>query len=132
MRYGCSECVSSSSSCYQTFSFHCSVHWYPISLNLRRSSNVQGCVKREHRNICAVFYSSSPHAHVVSPLKYPHFFLCSLLQVYPVRSLFRHRHMSQRLLYPLAGSSFMMTMRNRDLSLVLLCHSLHRTICAGK
>ena len=56
---------SSTSSCHQTFRFHCSVHGYPISLNLRRSSNVQGCVKREHRNICSVFSSSSPHAHVV-------------------------------------------------------------------
>ena len=59
----------SSSSCHQTFRFHCSVHLYPISLNLRRSSNVHGCVKREHCNICAVFSSSSPHAHVVSPLQ---------------------------------------------------------------
>ena len=39
------------------------------SLNLRRSCNVQGCVKIEHRNIWAIFSSSSPHAHVVSPLK---------------------------------------------------------------
>ena len=60
---------SSSLLCHQTFRFHCYVHVYPISLNLRRSSNVHGCVKREHRNICAVFSSSSPHAHVVPPLK---------------------------------------------------------------
>ena len=92
------------------------------TLCLRRSSNVQGCIKREHRNICAVFSSSSPHAHVVSPLKCPHFFLYSLLQVYPVQSLFTHRHVSQGLSYPLAGSSFKLTMSNRDLSLVLLCH----------
>ena len=52
---------SSSSLCHQTVCFRCYVHLYPISLNLRRSSNVQGCVKREHRNICAVFSSSSPH-----------------------------------------------------------------------
>ena len=80
--------VSSSSSCHQTFRFHCSVHLYPISLNFRMSSKVQGCVKIEHRNIYAVLSASSPHAHVVYPLKYPHFFICSLLQVYPVRSVF--------------------------------------------
>ena len=31
--------------------------------------------------------AASPHSHVVSPLKYPYFFLCSLLQVYPVLSV---------------------------------------------
>ena len=124
--------MKSSSSCHQNFRFHCSVHVYPISLNLRRSSNVQGCIKREHCNICGVFSSSSPHAYVVSPLKYPHFFLCSLLKVYSVRSLFRHRHVSQVLSYPLAGSSFKLTMTNRDLFLVLLFHSLHRTTFSGK
>ena len=31
--------------------------------------------------------AACPHSHAVSPLKYPHFFLCSLLQVYPVLSL---------------------------------------------
>ena len=46
---------SSSSSCPQTFCFHY-VHLYPISLNLRRLSKVQGCVKREHRNISTVKY----------------------------------------------------------------------------
>ena len=49
-----------SSSCHQTFRFHCSVHLYPISLTLRRLLNVQECVTREHRNTCAVFSSSSP------------------------------------------------------------------------
>ena len=122
----------SPSSCHQTICFHCSVHLYPISLNLRRSSNVHGCVKREHRNICAVFSSSSPNAHVVSPMKYSHFVLCSLLQVYPMRSLFRHRHVSQGLSYHLVGSSFRLTMPNRDLSLDLLCHSLHRMTFVGK
>ena len=116
------------SSCQQTFLFNYYVHLYPISLNFRRSSMVQRCVKREHRNICAVFSTSSPHAHVVSPLKWPNFFLCSLLQVYPVRSLFRH---CQGLSYPLAGSSFKLTMPNHDLSLDLLCHSLHPTTFVG-
>ena len=50
----------------------------------------------------------------------PHFFLNSLLQVYPVRSLFRHRHVNHGLSYPLADSSFNLTMPNRDLSLDLL------------
>ena len=36
---------------HQTFRFHCSVHLYHMSLNFRRSSNVQGCNKREHRNM---------------------------------------------------------------------------------
>ena len=36
--------------------FHCSVHLYPISLNFRRSSKVQGCIKRDYWNICAVFF----------------------------------------------------------------------------
>ena len=66
------------------------------------------------------------------PLKYSHFFLCSLLQVHLVRSLFRHRHDNQGLSYPLADSSFKLTMPNCDLSLDLLCHSLHRTTFAGK
>ena len=52
----------------QTFRIH-SEYLYSISLNLRRSSKVQGRVKREHCNICAVFSASRPHAHVVSPLK---------------------------------------------------------------
>ena len=64
-----SQIFDSSSSCHQTFRFHWAVHWYPtISLNFR-SFNVHGYVKREHRNICTVFSSSSPHAHIVSPLK---------------------------------------------------------------
>ena len=61
----CSYFFHSSSLCHQTFRFHCSVHLYPISLNLRRPSKVQGCVKREHRNICAMFSASSPHVQVV-------------------------------------------------------------------
>ena len=42
-------------------------------------------------------------------------FLCSLLQVYPVRSRFRHRHMDEGLLYPLAGSSLDPTIPNCNL-----------------
>ena len=40
--------------------------------------------------------------------------------------------MSHGLSYPLAGSSFKLTMSDRDLSLDLLCHLLHRTALAGK
>ena len=40
--------------------------------------------------------------------------------------------MSQGLSYPLAGSSFKLTILNRNLSLDLLCHSLHRTTFAVK
>ena len=47
-----------------------------------------------------MFHVAIPHAHVVSSLKYPHFFFFSLLQLYPVRSRFRHRHVSQGLSYP--------------------------------
>ena len=51
----CGLTLSSSSSCHQTFRFHCSVHLYPISLNFRRLSNVHGCVKREHRTYAPYF-----------------------------------------------------------------------------
>ena len=59
---------------------------------------------------------------------------CISSQESPARSLFRHRHVSQGLSYldTLAGSSFKLTLPNRDLSLDLLCHSLHRTTFAGK
>ena len=53
--------------------------------------------------------AASPHSHVVSPLKYPHFVLCSLLQVYPVLCLFRHLQLSQGLSCPVARSSYRLT-----------------------
>ena len=53
--------------------------------------------------------AASPHSHVVSPLKYPHFFLCSVLQVYPVLSLFRHLQLSQGLSCPVATSLYRLT-----------------------
>ena len=56
-----------------------------------------------------MFSDARPHSHVVSPLKYPHFFLCSLLQVYPVLSLFRHLQLSQGLSCPVARSSYKLT-----------------------
>ena len=60
--------VGHPSSCHQIFRIHCSVHSYHISFSYM-SSKVQGCGKREHRNMCAVLSAFSPHAHVVSPLK---------------------------------------------------------------
>ena len=92
----------------------------------------QGWDKREHRNICAVFSAASPHAHVVSPLMYTHFFLCSFLHVFPVWSLFTHRHVNLGLSYILADSLFRWIMPYRDFFLYLFCHSLHRTIFTGK
>ena len=47
----------------------CTTYRHPISLNFRRSSMVHGCVKREHCNICDMFYVSGAHTHIVSPLK---------------------------------------------------------------
>ena len=54
-------------SCHQTVFFHLSAHSLPVSLNCRRSSKVQGRVRSEHCNKCAVFSVASPHTHVVSP-----------------------------------------------------------------
>ena len=73
-----------------------------------------------------------PHSHVVPPLKYPHFFLCSLLQVYPVLSLFRHLQLSQGLSCPVARSSYRLTKPACAFSSSLLFHSLTRTTFAGK
>ena len=50
--------------------------------------------------------AADPHSHVVSPLKYPYFSLCSLLQVYRVPSLFRHLQLSQGVSCPVARSSY--------------------------
>ena len=96
-------------SCHQTIFFYRSVHAWAVSLNSRRSSKVQGCARSEHCNMWAVLSASSPHSHVVSPLKYPHIFLCSLLQVYPVLSLFRHLQLSQGLSCPVARPSYRLT-----------------------
>ena len=41
-----------------------------------------------HCNMWDVFSVARPHSHVVSPLKYPHFFLCSLLRIRIRNSLF--------------------------------------------
>ena len=47
--------TSSSSSCHQTSVFHLSTHFFAVSLNLLRSSNEQGCTRRVHCIMCAVF-----------------------------------------------------------------------------
>ena len=106
-----------------TFFFHCPAHSFPVSLDFRRSIKVQGCDKRVHRT-CSLC-KASPHANVVSPLKSPHFFLYPLLQVFEVRTPFM-------MSYPLAGSSFRVTMPICDVSIVLLCHSLNCTTFVGK
>ena len=75
---------------------------------------MQGCDKRKHRTMCAVFSAASLHAHIVSPLNWPHLFLCSLLQMYLMQILFRHRYVSQGVSYPLAGTSLKTTMPKCD------------------
>ena len=59
--------TSSSSSCHQTSVFHLSTHFFAVSLNLLRSSNEQGCSRRVHCIMCAVFSVARPHSQVVSP-----------------------------------------------------------------
>ena len=119
-------------SCHQTIFFHRSVHAWAVSLNSRRSSKVQGCARSEHSNMWAMLSATSSHSHVVSPLKYPHFFLCSLLQVYPVLMLFRHLQLRQGLSCPVARSSYRLTKLVCAFSSSLLFHSLTRTTLAGK
>ena len=57
----------SSSSCHQTSGFHLSTHFFAVSLNLLRSSNEQGCARRVHCIMSAVFSVARPHSQVVSP-----------------------------------------------------------------
>ena len=117
---------------HQAIFFHRSMHAWAVSLNSRRSSKVQGCARSVHCNMWDVFSVARPHSHVVSPLKYPHFFLCSLLQVYPVLSLFRHLQLSQGLSCPVTRSSYRLTKPACAFSSSLLFHSLTRTTFAGK
>ena len=46
---------------------HLSTHFFVVSLNLLRSSNEQGCARRVHCIMCAVFSVARPHSQVVSP-----------------------------------------------------------------
>ena len=59
--------VCLSSSCHQTSVFHLSTHFFTVSLNLLRSSNQQGCARRVHCIMCAMFSVARPHSQVVSP-----------------------------------------------------------------
>ena len=111
-------------SCHQSIFFHCSVS--------SRSSKVQGCARSVHCNMWDMFSVARPHSHVVSSLKYPHFILCSLLEVYPVLSLFRHLQLNQGISYPVARSTYRLTKSACAFFSSLLFHSLTRTTFAGK
>ena len=63
----CGMGFGTSSSCHQTSVFHLSTHFFAVSLNLLRSSNEQGCSRRVHYIMCAVFSVARPHSQVVSP-----------------------------------------------------------------
>ena len=65
------------------------------------------------------------HLCGVSLGKYPHFCLCSLLYVNPVRSRFRHIHVVHGLSYPLAKLSPRLTVIVCGVVCNLLSHSLH-------
>ena len=67
-------------------------------------------------------------SHVPSPSKYPHFCLCSLMHVNPIRSRFRHLHVLHGLSYPLARLSFRLTVTLCGVVCNLLSHALHRMI----
>ena len=63
---------SSSSSSHQTSVFHLFTHFFAVSLNLLRSSNEQGCARRVHCIMGAVFSVAqtalrSPISFVVPP-----------------------------------------------------------------
>ena len=75
--------------------------------------------------MCAAFSVARPHSHVTYPSKYPHFCLCSMLHVNPVRGRFRHLHVAHGLSCPLARLAHMLTV---TLCGVVLSHSLHRMI----
>ena len=59
---------ASSSSCHQTSVFHLSTHFFAVSLNLLRSSNEQGCSRRVHCIMCAVFSVARPHSQVFAEI----------------------------------------------------------------
>ena len=88
---------------------------------------MQGCARR----LCAVFSVARPHSHVVFPSKYFHFFRCSLLHVYPVRSLLRHLHVVHGLSCPLARLSSSLTEVRWGVLFVLISHSLHLMTLGG-
>ena len=57
-----------------------------------------------------------------------HFFLCSVLHVNSVHSLFRHLHVVHGLSYPLSRLSLRLTVTLCGVVCNLLSHSLHRMI----
>ena len=116
--------LSSSSLYHQTCVFHLSRHFFAILLKRLRSSNEQGRARRVHCIMC-VFSVAILHSDVASPSKYPHFCLCSLLNVNPVCSRFRHLHVVHGLSYPLARLSLWFTVTLCSVC-NLLIHSLHR------
>ena len=76
--------------------------------------------------MCAVFSVASELSHVVSPSKYPHFWLCSLLHVNPVCSRLRHLHVVHRLSYSFARILLRLTVTLCGVVCKLLSHSSHR------
>ena len=124
--------LPSSSSCHQTSVFHISTHFFAVSLNLLRSSNEQGCARRVHCIMCAVFSVARPHSQVVSPSSYRHLCLCSLLHVNHVRSRFRHLHVVHGLSNHLAKLSSRLTVALCGIACSLLSHALHRITLGGK
>ena len=78
--------------------------------------------------MCAVFSVARSHSHVASPSKYPHFCLCSLLHVNPVRSRFRHLHIVHGLPYPLISISLRVIITLCGVVCNILNYSLHRMI----
>ena len=122
----------SSSSCHQTSVLHLSIHFFVVSLNLLMSFNEQGCASRVYCIMCAVFSVARPHSQVVSPSKYRHIFLCSLLHVNPVRSRFRHLHIVHGLSNPLAKLSSMLTVAPYGIVCSLISHALHRITLGGE
>ena len=123
---------TSSSSCHQTSVFHLSRHFFAVSLNLLGSSNEQGCARRVHCIMYAVFSVARPHSQVVSPSQYRHLWLCSLLRVNPVRSRFRHLHVVHGLSNRLAKLSSMLTVALYGIACSLLSHALHQITLGGK
>ena len=93
--------------------------------NLLRSSNEQGRASRVHCIMSAVCSVARPHSHVLSPSKYRHFCLCSLLHVNHVRVRFRPLHVVHGLPYPFARLSLRLTVTLCGVVCNLLSHSLH-------
>ena len=100
--------------------------------NVEMLSKVQGRARVVHCSTCAVFSVARPHSHVLSPSMNLYFFRCSLLHVYPVRSLLRHRHVVHGLSCPLARLSSRLPEVGCGVLFVLLCLSLHLMTFGGK